>query len=108
MGFFDFLRAPDINAGAAQFTSTPGSVLLDVRTPEEYRGGHIPGSKNLPLQAMDAAPEKIKQKETPVFVYCLSGGRSRQAVAFLNRMGYTKVTNIGGISGYRGELEVTA
>ena len=47
MGFFDFLKQPDINQGVQSFQKTPGAVLLDVRTPEEYHQRHIPGSRNL-------------------------------------------------------------
>ena len=105
MGFFSFLRGPDIHAGLAQFEATPGAVLLDVRTPQEYAQGHIPGSRNLPLQELDGIGQAVPDRATPLFVYCLSGARSRQAAAMLGRMGYTGVTNIGGISGYRGEWE---
>ena len=52
MGFFDFLKGPDINQGVAEWNATPGAVLLDVRTPQEYREGHIPNSVNLPLQSL--------------------------------------------------------
>lgn len=47
MGIFSFLRSPDINDGVAEFNKTNGAVLLDVRTVEEYRGGHIENSINL-------------------------------------------------------------
>lgn len=105
MGFFDFLKAPDINQGVRDFNSTKGAVLLDVRTAGEYGEGHIPGSKNIPLQSINKAEGMINNKATPVFVYCLSGGRSRQAAAVLQQMGYTNVKNIGGISAYSGKVE---
>ena len=44
MGFFDFLKQPDINKGVMEYHKTNGAVLLDVRTPQEYREGHITGS----------------------------------------------------------------
>ena len=48
MGMFNFFRnTADINTGVAEYEKTDGSVLLDVRTPEEYRDGHIDGSINL-------------------------------------------------------------
>lgn len=50
MGLFNFFRnTADINTGVAEYEKTDGSVLLDVRTPEEYRDGHIDGSINLLL-----------------------------------------------------------
>lgn len=105
MGFFDFLKTTDIDQGVARFRETAGAMLLDVRTAQEYAGGHIPGSRNLPLQELVRAPKLVPSPQTPLFVYCLSGGRSRQATAMLQRMGYQNVHNIGGISGYRGKME---
>jgi len=106
MGFFDFFKQPDINQGIKDYQSTPGAVLLDVRTSEEYRGGHIPGSKNVPLQTIDKIASVAENKDTALFVYCYSGARSRQAVGQLQRLGYTHVNNIGGIAAYVGKVEV--
>jgi len=106
MGFFDFFKQADINQGVKEYTATPGAVLLDVRTSEEYRGGHIPGSKNVPLQAIDKVTSVAENKDTVLFVYCHSGARSRQAAGMLQRMGYTNVNNIGGIAAYAGKVEV--
>ena len=105
MGFFDFLKGPDINQGVKEYSTTDGAVLLDVRTPDEYRQGHIPGSKNVPLQSIDKVTVMINNKATPIFVHCLSGARSRQAAAVLKQMGYSNVKNIGGISAYTGKVE---
>ena len=106
MGFFDFFKQPDINQGVKEYTATPGAVLLDVRTSEEYRGGHIPGSKNVPLQAIDKVASVAEYKDTALYVYCQSGARSRQATSMLQGMGYTNVNNIGGIAAYAGNVEV--
>ena len=105
MGFFDFMKGPDINQGVKEFSATDGAVLLDVRTPDEYRQGHIPGSKNVPLQSIDRVNAVVENKGTPIFVHCLSGARSRQATAILQQMGYNNVKNIGGISAYTGKVE---
>lgn len=105
MSFFDFFRQPDINRGVTAFRNTPGAILLDVRTPQEYREGHIPGSQNIPLQTIDKVATVAENKDTPLYVYCHSGGRSRQAVQRLVQMGYRNVTNIGGIAAYRGKVE---
>ncbi len=104
MGFFDFLQSPNINQGVERFRGTPDAVLLDVRTEQEYSEGHIPDSKNLSLDSLDKAAEIIKNKSVPIFVYCYSGARSSQAVAYLKQSGYTNVENIGGISAWRGEV----
>lgn len=105
MSFFDFLKGPDINQGVKEYSTTDGAVLLDVRTPDEYRQGHIPGSKNVPLQSISKVAGMIDNKSTTIFVHCLSGARSRQAAAILKQMGYTNVKNIGGISAYAGKVE---
>ncbi|WP_300799798.1 rhodanese-like domain-containing protein [uncultured Acetatifactor sp.] len=105
MGFFDLFRQPDINQGVEEYRAVPQAILLDVRTPEEYGGGHVPGSMNLPLQQIEKITAIAEKKETPLFVYCQSGARSRQAVSLLQRMGYENVNNIGGMSAYRGKVE---
>ena len=84
MGLFDlFARRPALSEGLEQYRNTPGAILLDVRTPEEYRDGHLPGAKNLPLDRLDTIAE---------------------AKARLARAGYS-VTDLGGLLGYRGPLE---
>ena len=105
MAFFDFLKQPDLNPGVKDHQATPGAALPDVRTPEGYREGHIPVSKNVPLQSLDKATGFVNNQDTPVFVYCHSGARSSQAVSALRRMGYTNVKNIGGIAAYAGKVE---
>ena len=105
MGIFGLFRQPNIDQGVVDYHNTPGAVLLDVRTPQEYREGHIPGSKNVPLQRLDQVKAVAGNKETTLFVYCYSGSRSRQAVSMLQRMGYTQVQNIGGIAAYSGKVE---
>ncbi|WP_456362459.1 rhodanese-like domain-containing protein [Dysosmobacter welbionis] len=52
MGFFGFLQRPDLGQGLERFAATPNALLLDVRTQEEYADGHIPESRNLPLQTL--------------------------------------------------------
>ena len=107
MGFLDklFRKDRDINAWVQEAAGVAGSVLLDVRTREEYRQGHIPGSRNLPLDQVGRARETLPDRSTPLYVYCYSGARSGQAVAALKRMGYDHVTNIGGIQTYRGKTK---
>lgn len=106
MSLLNIFKSRDINEGVKQFRASGNAVLLDVRTRQEYNSGHIPGSLNIPLQEIGAVAQKISDKTTPIFVHCLSGGRSGRAEQLLGGMGYTNVKNIGGIGRYRGELEV--
>jgi len=105
MGFFDFLHGPDINQGVKEYGGLEGAVLLDVRTPQEYREGRIPGSINIPLQSLSTADQIHAGKDATLFVYCYSGARSSQAVRLLAGMGYTNTKNIGGIAAYKGKVE---
>ena len=92
-----------MDAELERFRDTPGAVLLDVRTPEEYAAGHIPGSRNVPLDELHRS-ELPEDPETPLFVCCLSGARSRQAALLLRQAGYGDVTDLGGIQNYHGKV----
>ena len=105
MSIFDFFKQPDINKGLKEYAEKENAVLLDVRTPQEYGEGHIPGSKNVPLQTIDKVTSIAENKDTVLFVYCYSGARSKQATVVLGQMGYTNVQNIGGIAAYQGKVE---
>ena len=84
---------------AAKQLVAAGAVVVDVRTPEEYAGGHVPSAVNLPVQTF--APDDVDKltggdKSKPVVVYCASGRRSAKAKAALEAAGYTHVVNGGG------------
>ena len=104
MGLFTMFRTTDINAGVEEFRKTNGAVLLDVRTIEEYREGHIEGSINLPLDRISTIENIVKDKNSPIFVHCYSGSRSGRAVDYLKQIGYNNVKNIGGIGNYTGKV----
>ena len=105
MKLFDIFGIPDINENLKEYEKEENAVLLDVRTREEFAEGHIPKSKNLPLQVIDKAGKFIDNKNVPIFVYCRSGGRSSMAQEMLKSMGYRNVKNLGGINGYNGRVE---
>lgn len=75
-------------------------IILDVRTDAEYTDFHLEGSMHIPLDQIEQVEQKIKGKNTPVFVHCRSGARSEKAKKFLEKLGYTEVVNIGGIQDY--------
>lgn len=104
MKLFDFFRNADINVGVSEYKVNDDAILLDVRTSEEYRDGHIDGSVNLPLDRISSIENIVKNKSTPLYVHCYSGSRSGQAVSYLKKIGYTSVKNIDGINSYRGKV----
>lgn len=106
MGIFDIFKLSDINRGVEEFRANPEAVLVDVRTPQEYSEGHIPGSINIPLHALSQIEYHVSETDVPLYVYCRSGARSSQAAGILGALGYELVKNIGGISSYNGELAV--
>lgn len=73
-----------------------GATILDVRTPEEFRGGHIKGAINIPLQQLNDKNLAAIKKDKPVITCCASGMRSAAAKNTLKSKGYTTVHNGGG------------
>lgn len=80
-----------------------GAQIIDVRTPQEYAGGHVKGSINIPLNELQANLKKIK-KDKPVITCCASGMRSSSARGILKSNGYTEVHNGGGWMGLNNKL----
>ena len=72
-----------------------GASVIDVRTPGEFKGGNIKGSKNIPLQNLKGDIKKIDQSK-PVIVCCASGSRSSSAKRLLESNGFNDVYNGGG------------
>lgn len=82
--------------------TTKGWILLDVRTDMEYREGHIKGARLLPLQSIrKEKPKLLPNPDQPIFTYCHSGARSAQAAKKLAKLGYTDISNIGGIATWK-------
>ena len=105
MGIFDLLNGPNINDGLKEYQAEKNAILLDVRENDEYAGGHIKGSVNLPLSRFMEAESMFEDKSVPIYTYCHSGGRSKRMAAGLAKLGFKKVVNIGGIMDYNGEIE---
>ncbi len=74
-------------------------MVIDVRTPEEYKEGHVDKAINLPLdQIANEIMKVLPDKEATVLLYCRSGNRSAQAAKILSDLDYTKVYDFGGIN----------
>lgn len=86
-------------AEQARAALAKGAVVLDVRTPEEFAGGHIAGAKNISVQSLPQRVREVGPKTTPVVVYCRSGGRSAAAASMLRQHGY-EVVDVGPMSAF--------
>lgn len=75
-----------------------GAVLLDVRTPDEFRQGHPEPARNIPVQELAQRMGEIGPPGTKVVVYCAAGGRSAMAVSLLTRSGYTDIFDLKSVS----------
>lgn len=77
-------------------------IIIDVRTAEEYKTGHVEGAINIPY---DEIEKKVNyDKEQAIAVYCRTGVRSSEAAKTLEKMGYTKIYDLGGIEDFNVEL----
>lgn len=92
------LQASDgVDVKQAQSMSKQGALLLDVREPAEYAAIHAANAKLIPLGEIGIRLQEIEAyKDKPVAVICRSGRRSAQAVAILQKAGFTQVVNVQG------------
>ena len=86
--------------------SEEGYIILDVRTQEEYDGGHIPGAIVISHEEItEKAEEVLTDKDQLILVYCRSGRRSKLAAEALVELGYTNIKEFGGIIDWPYEVE---
>lgn len=81
--------------------------ILDVRTPDEFNEGYIPGAKNIDIYKGQGFLDEINQldKSKEYYIYCRSGARSAQACALMQQQGFENTYNLrGGITEWNGEI----
>ena len=77
----------------------PNGIIIDVRSRGEYSSGHVKDSINIPhTEIRNKIDEYVKDKNTPINVYCAAGSRASSAKSILINMGFTNVANLGGYS----------
>lgn len=78
-------------------------VIIDVRTKEEFSSGHMPGAKSIPVHEVPSRIKELKKlKDTPVLVYCASGGRSPSAINHLLKNNFSNIYHLKkGISAWK-------
>ena len=94
MGLLDFLGLGNKSESIQEFIEK-GAVIIDVRSPGEFAGGHIKGSKNIPLNEIGAKINEIKKQNKPVIACCASGMRSSQATSILKQNGIDAINGGG-------------
>lgn len=96
VAFLWLKRAADIAPDEAARLLRQGALLVDVRTPEEFRQAHLPGAINLPLNELtDSIRRHASDPNQVILLHCRSGSRSGVARHQLQRLGYTNVFNLG-------------
>ena len=95
-GIFLLKRLGLISIAGARKHLKDGAQVVDVRTLEEFRSRHLPGTLNLPLGELpESAPSRLSDKHQVLLLHCLSGTRSGAAKRLLQGMGYSRVFNLG-------------
>ncbi len=97
-------RITEISAEQAQAALAGTEVLIDVREPDEFAAGHLPGAVNIPRGLLEfrlSASEALQRRDLKVLVYCKTGGRSALAACAMQDMGYLELRSLaGGFDGW--------
>jgi len=94
-----------ISSQEAQGMMNENAIVLDVRNPEEFQSGHIPGAILLPHNLIrEQARYLLPDYNQTILIYCRSGNRSNMAALVLTELGYTAVYDFGGIVDWHGEI----
>ena len=84
-------------SNAVQLINREKAVVVDVSETEEFAAGHIGGSRNVPLNQLEARlPETVKNKALPVLLVCPTGARAHRALAIARKLGYEKAQVLAG------------
>ncbi len=96
-----FSKIPSVSTKELETRLDKKIILLDVRTPAEFKGGHIPQAINKPLNKMNT----YQGKEKEVYLICQSGMRSKKAAKTLKNKGYDVINVRGGMSQWSGTIK---
>lgn len=99
-------RQISMDAAVNMMKDEENYIILDVRRPDEYAEGHIPGAINVPNEEIGSAEiSELPDKSQLILVYCRSGRRSKEAAEKLVKLGYTNIVEFGGILDWKGEIQ---
>ncbi|RZJ34445.1 MAG: rhodanese-like domain-containing protein [Flavobacterium sp.] len=91
----------------SQLDTDSNSVIIDVRTDDEWEDGIIPGAQHIDIYRQQEFLDKINSldKLKNYYIYCKAGGRSQQACAIMNQLGFANTYNlVGGIMNWNGDV----
>jgi rhodanese-related sulfurtransferase len=86
----------EINFEQLKNMVSKGAILIDVRSPQEFKEGHLPGAINIPEYEIRKVKNEMPKLNQQIIVYCQYGGRSRDAYNMLRKIGYTNVYSLKG------------
>ena len=91
------LQNGDITLEELKDKLSQGAILIDVRSNQEYREGHLQGAINIPDYEIEKKVEReVPKKNQLIVIYCQYGGRSRSSMLIMKKMGYTNIYNLYG------------
>lgn len=93
-------QVPEIDVAELAQLRAQGAALIDVREPDEYEAGHVPGAQHIPLGGVADRLHEVPQVEGPLYVICAKGGRSLQAAEFYRSQGIEAVNVAGGTTAW--------
>ena len=96
VGFILLRRLGQVSAAAAREHLKSGALVIDVRSPGEFAGGHLPKAINMPVEEIETLlPRRVSDHNQVLLLHCQSGMRSGTAKRKLQALGYTKAFNLG-------------
>lgn len=73
-----------------------GATLIDLRSDEDFKAGHITGATHIPMETLKQQPDSVGDKNQKIVLYCARGNFSASAVTILKKAGFTDVMHLGG------------
>ena len=105
MVLFDKFRELTVNEGLNRARMEPNAVLLDVRTKEEFKKGHVSGAVNIPMDRLEQIKNRIRSADTTLYVVGDYNHQPRKAVKELKKLGYTHAVPSGTMEEHHGILK---
>jgi rhodanese-related sulfurtransferase len=93
-----------VDGATAKALVASGAKVVDVRTPQEFASGHVPGAINIPYEEVGKRTAEIGPSSTPVVLYCRSGRRSAIAADSLKKAGFQNLYDMQTVTSWPGAL----